>query len=80
VQIRGSIFHSLFAIISIGLLSSTTPAQTHRWLPPEISENPSLMEIINWLDQTKTFTFDDEEMSEKFNAGFRQAIRLCQPK
>lgn len=30
--------------------------------------------------ETITFTFDDKEMSEKFNAAFRQAIRICTAK
>jgi hypothetical protein len=30
--------------------------------------------------ETLTFTFDDKEMSEKFNAAFRQAIRICTAK
>lgn len=30
--------------------------------------------------ETLTFTFDDREMSERFNAAFRQAIKLCQGK
>lgn len=30
--------------------------------------------------ETLTFTFDDKEMSEKFNAAFRQAVRICTAK
>jgi hypothetical protein len=30
--------------------------------------------------ETLTFTFDNKEMSEKFDAVFRQAIRICQGK
>ena len=30
--------------------------------------------ILNWFSQ---FTFDTQEMGEKFDAAFRRAIRLC---
>ena len=33
-----------------------------------------------WDGETLTFTFDSKEMSEKFDAAFRQAIRLCKEK
>ena len=32
-----------------------------------------------WEAETLTFTFDNKETSEKFDAAFRQAIRICQP-
>jgi hypothetical protein len=32
-----------------------------------------------WEAETLTFTFDSKETSEKFDAAFRQAIRICQP-
>ena len=32
-----------------------------------------------WEAETLTFTFESKEMSEKFDAAFRQAIRICQP-
>ena len=32
-----------------------------------------------WEAETLTFTFESKEMSEKFDAVFRQAIRICQP-
>ena len=33
-----------------------------------------------WDGETVTFTFDSKEMSEKFDAALRQAIRLCNEK
>jgi hypothetical protein len=33
-----------------------------------------------WDGETMTFTFDSKEMSEQFDAAFRQAIRLCNEK
>lgn len=33
-----------------------------------------------WEGQNLAFTFDSKEMSEKFDAAFRQAIRLCRSK
>jgi hypothetical protein len=33
-----------------------------------------------WVGTNLTFTFDTKEMSEKFDAAFRQAIRLCRTK
>ena len=32
-----------------------------------------------WKGETLTFTFDSKETSEKFDAAFRQAIKICQP-
>lgn len=32
-----------------------------------------------WEGETLTFTFDSKETSEKFDAAFRQAIKICQP-
>ena len=32
-----------------------------------------------WKADTLTFTFDNKETSEKFDAAFRQAIKICQP-
>jgi hypothetical protein len=36
---------------------------------------------VQWSwDDTLTFTFDDKEMSQRFDAAFRRAIKLCHPK
>jgi hypothetical protein len=36
--------------------------------------------LVVWEGEILTFTFDTREMSEQFDAAFRQAIRLCQTK
>jgi hypothetical protein len=36
--------------------------------------------LVAWDGVTLTFTFDSKEMSEKFDAALRQAIRLCNEK
>jgi len=42
--------------------------------------SPEWKEPQRWEGMNLAFTFDTEEMSEKFDAAFRQAIRLCRSK
>jgi len=43
----------------------------------ELFSTKSKEKVGFWDGTTLTFTFDSKEMSEKFDAAFRQAIRLC---
>jgi hypothetical protein len=47
------------------VLTLFVPGQTAKWRV--------------WEAETLTFTFDSKETSEKFDAAFRQAIKICQP-
>ena len=44
-----------------------------------LSEPAHPSKLLVWQAETLTFTFDSKETSEKFNAAFRQAIKICQP-
>jgi hypothetical protein len=47
-----SMLHTLFLVVTIGSLPSASPAQDNARLPEELNQNSSLIEVLNWLDQT----------------------------
>ena len=46
------LLHALLLAVSISLLSSKTFAQNNARLPPELNQNSSLPEVLEWLDKT----------------------------
>jgi hypothetical protein len=44
-----------------------------------LSEPAHPSKLLVWQAETLTFTFDNKETSEKFDAAFREAIKICQP-